>query len=84
MKKQALTRRDLTRRDIAKAKADPRGPDAYMAAQSGKSLKTAFANAEAQVINGTDAAGFNGLADSVFVDDVGEWAMNIEYRLTAV
>jgi hypothetical protein len=60
------------RRDIAKAKADPRGPDAYMAAQSGKSLKTAFANAEAQVINGTDAAGFNGLADSVFVDDVGD------------
>ena len=60
------------RRDIAVAKADPRGPDAYMASQSGKSLKTAFANVEGQLINGTAAAGFAGLADSVFVDDVGD------------
>jgi hypothetical protein len=60
------------RRDIAVAKADPRGPDAYMASQAGKSLRTAFANVEGQVINGTAALGFDGIADSVFVDDVGD------------
>ena len=62
------------RRDVATAKADPRGPEAYMAEQAGKSLRKAFANVEGQLINGTgdDADGFNGLADSVFVDDVGD------------
>jgi len=62
------------RRDIAVAKADPRGVDAYMAGQAGKSLRTAFANVEKQVIDGTgsSATGFNGLADNVFVDDVGD------------
>lgn len=62
------------RRDIAVAKADPRGPETYMAEQAGKSLRKAFASVEGQYINGTgdDASGFNGLADSVFVDDVGD------------
>lgn len=62
------------RRDIAVAKADPRGVDAYMAGQAEKSLRAAFAHAEAQVINGTgnEADGFNGLANCTAVDDVGD------------
>jgi hypothetical protein len=62
------------RRDIAKAKAYPKGQEAYMMWQGEKSLKTALANCENQIINGTgnSSDGFNGLADSVFVDDVGD------------
>lgn len=62
------------RRDIQKAKADPEGPEHYMMHQGEKSLRTAFKNMELQFINGTgnDATGYNGLADHVFVDDVGD------------
>lgn len=61
------------RRDIAKAKAYG-DMNAYMAQQAAKSLRTAFAHAESQIINGTgnEADGFAGLADSVYVDDVGD------------
>lgn len=61
------------RRDIAKAKAGG-DVDAYMGKQAEKSLKTAFAHMEGQILNGTgnEADGFNGFADNVYVDDVGD------------
>lgn len=61
------------RRDIAKAKASG-DMNKYMAMQADKSMKRAFAHCEGQIINGTgnEADGFAGLADNVYVDDIGD------------
>jgi hypothetical protein len=61
------------RRDIAKAKASG-DVEGYMGKQAEKSIKTAFSHMEKQIIQGTgnEADGFNGLANSVYVDDVGD------------
>jgi hypothetical protein len=61
------------RRDIAKAKAFG-DMSKYMMHQAEKSLKTAFAHVEQQIIDGTgnEADGFSGLANATAVDDVGD------------
>jgi hypothetical protein len=62
------------RRDIAAAKGFRGGEEAYMANEARWSLRAAFAHAEKQLIDGTgnEADGFNGLADHLYTDDVGD------------
>lgn len=51
--------------DKAYADAFKRGPEAAIMKEAKRHLKAAFAKSEQQVVQGDDAAGFNGLADAL-------------------
>lgn len=60
--------------DMALADGYRKGPEAYIARESRRHLKAAFAAAEAQLISGVgaDAAGFVGLCDATTIDAIAD------------